>query len=92
MGLPKGLNIKVGHSVSNRPTVVTLYQTEIVTIHHDSNRLILRNGGWQTVHTKKCMNLILKDFGIIVRQIKGNWFVSQNEKQIPFQDGMEISI
>jgi len=81
---PKGMSV----SIVPNSVVVRLYNTEIVRI---SNGIIrLQSGGWRTAHTKKCMNLILKEFGYHVNQVKREWFVSNGDMQIEFQDGMEI--
>lgn len=99
MGLPKGLVIRA----TQFGTQATLYETNIVTINHEKKCIILRNGGWVTNHTKKCINLVLKDFGLEVRQVKGNWYVIQFDTHllpekvvlkdsVPFRDGMSISI
>jgi hypothetical protein len=73
MGLPKGLSVVSKQDV----TIYTLYQTDIVEINHATKSLILRTGGWNGPHTKKCINLALKEFSINVRQIKGKWYVFQ---------------
>ena len=87
--LPKGMNIVPKKDV----TQVILYQTEIVTIDHVKKSLTLRTGGWYTVHTKKCINLVLKEYGIILSQSKGEWFISRpGHLLVPFVDNMNISI
>lgn len=89
--LPKGLSIvdDSGHNL----LAAQLYQTVIV--HYQSGHLTLKHGGWLTAHTKKCINLVLSqyDLGLNVKQVKGEWFVSNRDgKSVPFQDGMRISI
>ena len=69
--LPKGLSV-INH---NDTLLAKLYATLIVEFNTTTNSLILRNGGWRTMHTKKCINLVLKQYGIEVRQRKGEWFV-----------------
>lgn len=91
MRLPKGLSIRddSGHNL----LVGKLYQTEI--IHYQQNWLTLRHGGWPTNHTKKCINLILDryELGISLSQYQGKWYVTnQDNKCVPFVDGMRISI
>ena len=84
--LPKGLELSQNGTMS----VARLYQTDIVT--RVENRLTLRNGGWATKHTKKCLNLVLGQVGIEIKQKAFVWYVIQNGTKIPFQDGMQIEI
>ncbi len=89
--LPKGLKINVANGI----TSAVLYQTEICRF--DANGLTLRCGGWYTVHTKKCINLVFQKYGLAGRvyQKENNWFVSIGTNYIttvPFRDGMVIDL
>lgn len=76
--MPKGLSV-IDH---NGTLLAKLYNTLIVEFNKNDNRLILRTGGWRTVHTKKCINLVLKEYGINVVQRKGEWFILRNGTEI----------
>ncbi len=91
--LPKGLKI----TDSNGDMKGVLYQTEIVHLDRGNQRLTLRCGGWYTVHTKKCINLIFQKYCFAGRvyQKENNWFVSIGTNYIttvPFRDGMVIDL
>lgn len=90
MKLPKGLSV-IDH---NNTVLAKLYDTLIVEYDKSLNRLKLRNGGWQTKHTKKCINLVLNKFGLYLVQEKFIWNLYQNGNKIgTFQnDTLEVSI
>ncbi len=89
--LPKGLKIaNTTNAISAR-----LYNTEIVTVEVPDSILTLRCGGWYTMHTKKCMNLVFQSMGLNynVFQRKNQWFVTMPDKHVvPFLDGMKLNI
>ena len=62
-----------------------LYNTIIV--ERDSDRVTLNTGGWETNHTKNCMNDFLSDFGIKVSQVKFKWYVTGPNNTLSFEDG-----
>lgn len=69
--MPKGLSV-----IFHKGTLLAkLYNTVIVEYIPADNRLILRTGGWFTPHTKKCINLVLADYGFRVVQSKKQWYV-----------------
>lgn len=84
MRLPKGLSIV---DVPNL-TVAKLYDTNIVMIQEIQQgsdkvkRITLSHGGWRTKHTKKCINLVLNQFGIHLVQRKGDWWLLRNGSEI----------
>lgn len=78
MKLPKGLSVT--HIGPYK--VAKLYNTNIVEIDNNNNSLILRTGGWETRHTKKCMNLVLSDLGLGVIQRDFKWLVTKNNEVI----------
>ena len=88
--LPKGLSVVPFKG----ETVARLYQTNIVLVDHGAQTLTLDNGGWQTMHTKKCMNLILEAFGFSVHQKKGEWFVTNTKtgEVKPYENGQAIPL
>jgi hypothetical protein len=86
---PRGLQfIKIADNAYAK-----LYDTNIFT--QIGNKITLNSGGWRTMHTKKCMNLIFKDLGlpIYVQQKNGYWNVNLGGGVIlPFVDGIEINL
>jgi len=58
-----------------------LYATKIVEFNRlgPSGSIQLNNGGWQTMHTKKCMNHALISTPWRVIQKKGQWYVKHLE-------------
>lgn len=84
MGLPKGLSV-IEH---NNVVLAKLYQTMIVIFDRNTNVLKLNNGGWETKHTKKCINLVLNKYGLYLVQEKFIWKLYQNGTLVgTFQDG-----
>jgi hypothetical protein len=70
-----------------------LYDTDIFV--QIGNKVTLNSGGWRTMHTKKCINLICSDLGlgVSVQQKAGNWLVNlPGGVQLPFVDGIEINL
>ena len=88
MRYPKGLSVVP----TNSATVARLYNTNIVIINHKTNVITLNSGGWNTKHTKKCINLVCNKLGLYLYQEKFEWFVSYQDNVIPFQDEMNITI
>ena len=71
-------------------TVVTYHATEIVTFNkHD---IVLRNGGYRTVTTKRRMNQVSDEFGLGFRvfQKDHDWFVDYKDVVHKFFDGMGL--
>jgi len=75
MRQPKGLSV-IEHQ---NQVLAKLYKTLIVVYDKNTNVLKLDNGGWRTAHTKKCINLVLSQYGYYVKQNKGQWYVYRNE-------------
>lgn len=91
--MPKGLSV-IEH---NGVLLAKLYKTLIVdfeTVPKFNTRVLkLDTGGWKTAHTKKCINLVLKEYGISVRQSKGQWYVYHNDTVLgTFDDSFKIGI
>lgn len=95
MGNPKGYNV----SHRDGKLTATLYQTDIVEVNGKS--IILRSGGWETKHTKKCINLtfercFLRD-KVRVYQKDFVWYVEflnqfNTVETVPFQDGIRLEV
>jgi hypothetical protein len=65
---------------------IMLHSTYVVKIHPD-NTHTLNSGGWQTLTTKDRINQYSP---IRVYQRKFEWFVTINNKEYPFMDGMVV--
>ena len=76
----------------NGTTKVILYSTKIVEWNHNRDSIILNNGGWMTVTTKRRMNQVAEQFdlGFTVYQKDFEWYVVLNGQTLPFEDGMEL--
>jgi hypothetical protein len=85
---PKGFAII---SMDDR-IVAQLYNT--VIFKREDGVVQLNSGGWRTMHTKKCLNLIFKDLGLplYVTQKKGEWYVLRGEVKVPFTDNMKLEV
>ena len=71
--------------------VVQYHATEVVRFN--SERVVLKSGGWLTNTTKTRMNQASNTFnlGYSVSQRDNKWYVSHNGREIPFEDGMILS-
>ena len=85
--LPRGFGITI---VDPNLTICQLYNTRIVEISYRERTLILKTGGWRTMHTKKCMNLILRRFDMGVFQKNFDWYLQLKSRVEPFEEGMVI--
>ena len=76
----------------NGTTKVILYSTKIVEWNHNRDSIILNNGGWMTVTTKRRMNQVAEQFdlGFTVYQKDFEWYVVLNGQTLPFENGMEL--
>lgn len=93
--MPKGYNV----SMRDSKLTATLYQTDIVEI--EGKCITLRSGGWETMHTKKCINLtfekcFLRD-KVHVYQKKHIWYVEflnqfNTVETVPFRDGIKLEV
>ncbi len=88
--LPKGLSIVSIGDIK----VAKLYDTNIVQINSATKRLTLRTGGWQTKHTKKCINLVLNPLGLFLVQKNFNWKLYRNGTLVGLfkNDTLEVSL
>jgi len=84
--LPKGVSIYD----FNGKTSIKLYDTYIFKIDHETMQITLNSGGWNTKHTKKCINMSFDSCHVNAHlfQKKGEWFVSFRDKIVPFTDSM----
>jgi hypothetical protein len=69
---------------------VQYHATKIV--EWNSDVIVLRDGGWQSVTTKRKMNQTAMMFGLgfTVFQIKGSWYVSYEGKTLGYYSGMRL--
>lgn len=92
MKQPKGLSV-IEH---NGMVLAKLYNTLIVIIDLKAKTVKLDSGTWRTMHTKKCINLVCRQYGINLRQVKGEWLIDFNEANatltVPFRDGITLSL
>lgn len=78
-------------------TIARLHNTDIVTIDHENKRLILKTDQWRTKHIKKCMNLILNQFDLMVKQKDFQWRIegigpNRDMPVIPFYEGLQVDL
>lgn len=74
---------------------VIYHKTEVVKYNTTTKKLVLNTGGWLTKTTKTRMNQASNQFnlGYSVKQIKGQWLVSIENKEIIFNDDkLEIQL
>ena len=81
----------------NGTTIHKLYNTNIVKIEHTDTgyiNIVLNSGGYQTNHTKNCMNDVLNRFDIKVFQKNFEWVFSIDNGAMTwdFEDGMNLGI
>lgn len=71
---------------------VRLHATDVVDIYPD--HYIVRTGGWQTVTTKDRINKALRQAGVQVYSVRGEWRIGRwsdaYATAIPFVEGMRI--
>jgi len=67
------------------------HNTYIVKAYIDG-RVILNNGGWHSVTTKKHMNFYaLKRLGLYLYQSDFEWYISQNGIQHNYHNGINVN-
>ena len=81
----------------NGTIIHKLYNTNIVKIEHTDTgyiNIVLNSGGYQTNHTKNCMNDVLDKFDVKVFQKNFKWFLSVDNGATTwdFEDGMNLGI
>lgn len=96
-GTRKGLQVLNSVEGLKQTTIHKLYDTNIVTIENhvtEYTNVILNSGGWQTKHTKNCMNDVLDQFNLKVIQKDFSWFLVDNHNTIAwdFEDNMNLGI
>lgn len=72
-------------------TCVKYWNTDVIKFNE--SKIILNSGGYYTVTTKTRINQAFNQYNLncSLFQKKGEWFVKQNEKVIPFLNNMVIS-
>lgn len=79
--------------VERSSTVVTVYHHRTPIIEFNSDVIVLRNGGWQSVTTKRKLNAAAKQWnlGFSVYQKDFTWYVTMpNGETTEFESGMRI--
>lgn len=71
--------------------VVRLYETDILKLNTYNNEVELFTGGYHTVTTKKWLNKYLPH-GVYVYQKDWDWFINQDGQNIPFTEGIKLSL
>ena len=85
---------KVGHvkvEESEKSTILSHYATAIVTV--DNDKVLISNGGYFTVTTKKFINLALNTIGIraTISQRKGVWYLLNCGIETEFKGSLSIT-
>lgn len=75
-------NNTIEYTTADGSRFIRLHLTDVVTFT-PKGTIILNSGGWKTLTTKDRIN---KYSGLIVRQIKGQWFIGD----VLFYDGIEF--
>ena|SRR5260221_8120795 len=81
----------------NNHLIVKMYNTDIVKVNKETNRVTLNTNGFKTSTTKAAINNALKQLGsnLYVHQIKFQWFVTrghQTDIKIEFTDYMTLGL
>lgn len=74
-------------------TIVTLHQTQIVTLNHAFRTATLNSGGFRTPTTRTRMTQVFNEMrlGIGVFQRAHEWFVKRIDgTEVPFFDGITV--
>lgn len=90
---PKGLNVvELVKHVPSEGVIADLYDTRI--LEYKPGNVRFNSGGWRTMHTKKCMNLVLAALGleVYVKQVKGAWYIVHKGQSYEFQDGYVLNL
>lgn len=68
------------------------HRTAVVIVNKDKT-IRLDSGGWKTNTTRTAMNQASNqdELGFRVFQHKGEWFVTWQDRDIPFEDGMVLT-
>ena len=88
-----------GMTLCNNTSLQRLSPTEIAVRLHgtyivkyqDHGTVVLNTGGWATVTTKSRMNAVLPH-SIRVYQRDHSWYVRKDGEDIPFCDGITLSL
>ncbi len=86
-------NTKVDYNSNTNCSTVVLHRTAIAVYDHNTQALKLNTGGWQSVTTKSRLNAILQELiaGARVFQKNFDWYLSYNNSNHDFNDGMILS-
>lgn len=87
--LPRGLSIVEVTGLK----IAKLYSTNIVLINDATNEILLNSDGWNTKHTKKCMNLVINRYGFNVYQKDFTWYVQDSNGNVQeFHNGIKLKL
>lgn len=69
------------------------HSTAVVGVNISNGAIRLDSGGWRTATTKLAMNQASNQdgLGFGVSQRDGDWYVSWEGKELPFEDGMVLT-
>ena len=90
-----GSNTTVFTTDNGLESTVYLHGNHIATYFHDTRKLQIFDGGWQTVTTKSRLNALLDefDYGSFVFQKNWQWFLQRNfnpSHKVDFISGMFV--
>lgn len=83
---------KTATSVFTENGITKVIYHSTCVISWDEDTITLDSGGWLTATTKTRINQAANQFGLglTLRQKAGEWIVSYNGSDIPFNDGMSL--
>ena len=62
-------------------------------VNDATSELLLSSGGWNTKHTKKCMNLVINRYGFNVYQKDFAWYIKDPNGNVQeFHDGIKLKL
>lgn len=85
-------NRKIATRVEQEDGMTKIYYHETPVVSFNADKIVLDNGGWRTVTTKRRINEVSREFGLDfdVSQRQFGWFVTYKGKEIPFENNMEL--
>lgn len=87
-GKPLGANLRICEGCDGK-VLLRHHSTYIIT-YYDCGSIILNNGGWYSVTTKKIMNKYLPK-GINLFQKKHKWYIEVNKQIFDYENGMNVA-
>lgn len=79
-------------TISEQNGLMTVVYVSTPIVQWNSNKIILNNGGYQTVTTKRKMNQAASQFDLPYQVYQKNyqWFVSTEKGDFPFNNKLSI--